>query len=94
MEQHADRKHVCKTCGKRFMTRTALNLHSRIHQSVPKFSCTVCARKFRIVTDWKRHERSCRETHGWPRMDVQQVNQKDGVSRRLKRSRRLVNYFL
>ncbi|XP_044742777.1 uncharacterized protein LOC123305197 isoform X2 [Chrysoperla carnea] len=89
MEQHADRKHVCKTCGKRFMTRTALNLHSRIHQNVPKFSCAVCSRKFRIVTDWKRHERSCRETHGWPRMDVQQVNQKDGVSRRLKRSRRL-----
>lgn len=85
MEQHADRKHICKTCGKRFMTINALNLHSRVHASSPKFSCAVCSRLFRIATDWKRHERTCRNLHNQVSTTFSQARANETTEKNVRR---------
>lgn len=85
MEQHADRKHICKSCGKRFMTTNALNLHSRVHASSPKFSCAVCSRLFRIATDWKRHERTCRNVHNQVSTTFSQTRAKEATEKNIRR---------
>ena len=54
-----EKPYVCH-CGKRFIKKSQLVLHSDKHSSIPKYKCNVCNRAFKFKVTLKNH--SCEKT--------------------------------
>ncbi|KJH50880.1 zinc finger, C2H2 type [Dictyocaulus viviparus] len=52
------RPYVCDTCGKAFVRRNDLKMHSLTHTSETAFHCK-CGSKFRRMIYLKKHQRLC-----------------------------------
>ena len=54
-------RYICPTCTKVFSRPSSLKIHSRTHTGEKPFRCPVkgCGKKFSVVSNMKRHERSC-----------------------------------
>ncbi|XP_020709627.2 zinc finger protein 135-like [Athalia rosae] len=47
----------CKICQKRYMKLGHLKNHLKAHTKANKFECTICSKKFRLVTVYEKHMR-------------------------------------
>nr|CAR63535.1 putative transcription factor yin yang 2 [Angiostrongylus cantonensis] len=54
---HAERRHSCEQCGRRFAEKTKLNRHMLIHTGERAFRCEVdgCSRAFSLEANLKSH---------------------------------------
>jgi len=43
------RPHLCTVCDKRFMTKSNLNDHIKIHTAGKLYSCSQCEKQFKIL---------------------------------------------
>uniref|UniRef100_A0A336MGD8 CSON000767 protein n=1 Tax=Culicoides sonorensis TaxID=179676 RepID=A0A336MGD8_CULSO len=57
-ESNAERKYTCTVCDKRFLKRTNLIDHLKIHANVKSYSCTYCEKAFTQYGNLKAHIRS------------------------------------
>ncbi|KAJ7500081.1 hypothetical protein FB451DRAFT_1119223 [Mycena latifolia] len=55
-----DRRHACRTCGKRFNRPSSLRIHSNTHTGATPFRCPhpVCGREFNVKSNMRRHFRT------------------------------------
>ncbi|TGZ70221.1 hypothetical protein CRM22_003316 [Opisthorchis felineus] len=66
--QHSDeetmrnsRKHVCPSCGKRFLYATDIINHLVVHTNEKHFVCEVCGATFTVLSTLMRHKRAFHE---------------------------------
>ncbi|KAG5455139.1 Zinc finger protein plagl2 [Clonorchis sinensis] len=66
--QHSDeetmrnfRKHVCPSCGKRFLYATDISNHLVVHTNEKHFVCEVCGATFTVLSTLMRHKRAFHE---------------------------------
>ncbi|KAI9103089.1 hypothetical protein DFS34DRAFT_607417 [Phlyctochytrium arcticum] len=57
---HHIKRYTCPTCAKRFSRRSALGTHSFTHTGEKPFSCS-CGRMFSVLSNLRRHGKSCRK---------------------------------
>ncbi|GAB0092430.1 zinc finger protein 2 [Sergentomyia squamirostris] len=50
-----NRKYPCEICQKKFVCKTYLKVHQRIHLNDRPFGCEICEKKFLTKTDLKTH---------------------------------------
>ena len=50
-----NRKHQCLQCCKKFVRKSHLNVHMRIHDGVRPYTCDICKSSFTQIGDMKRH---------------------------------------
>lgn len=55
---HNIRRHICKSCSKRFASTQALERHSRIHSDAKPHQCSDCGQQFREISHLKVHYRT------------------------------------
>ncbi|KAK7053570.1 hypothetical protein R3P38DRAFT_3170911 [Favolaschia claudopus] len=61
-----ERKHICPTCGKRFLRPSSLRIHVNTHTGAQPYSCPYpgCGRAFNVNSNMRRHYRSHTEEGG------------------------------
>ncbi|KAK0185365.1 hypothetical protein F5146DRAFT_1069971 [Armillaria mellea] len=62
------KKHVCRTCHKRFNRPSSLRIHANTHTGATPFRCPFpgCRREFNVNSNMRRHYRN----HAGPESDV------------------------
>lgn len=58
MDEYDKRKFQCSVCGKRFLKRTNLVDHLKIHAGVKNYHCKICDKSFIQYGNLKAHMRS------------------------------------
>lgn len=51
------KSHICKDCGKSFLTSSRLKTHILTHTDVKPFNCEVCQNKFRTLSNLLAHKK-------------------------------------
>lgn len=61
MQDHEDSDHgriKCEECGKIYKSHAVLYVHIRNNHTEPRFVCDICAKPFRIMSEFKKHKLS------------------------------------
>lgn len=61
MQDHEDSDHgriKCEECGKIYKSHAVLYVHIRNNHTEPRFVCDICAKPFRIQSEFKKHKLS------------------------------------
>uniref|UniRef100_A0A8D8HAH8 Transcription factor grauzone n=1 Tax=Culex pipiens TaxID=7175 RepID=A0A8D8HAH8_CULPI len=61
MQDHEDSDHgriKCEECGKIYKSHAVLYVHIRNYHTEPRFVCDICAKPFRIMSEFKKHKLS------------------------------------
>lgn len=57
-QRSSERNCECEKCGKRFGTKSELNMHILRHSGLRNFKCDVCGKLFKSKLDIARHLRT------------------------------------
>ena len=56
-------RHVCEICGRTFMYRSNLEVHSAVHTSERAFPCSTCGKSFKTASTLSAHQVSHHNHH-------------------------------